>query len=625
MKLVSMKRMLCLLLTLSLLIPGSFAQEQIITPLPDLIISEISLDSSNHIVFTASNIGKGGLPKGWIAVAEVMANQTSMGFISLTAPTSIKDGGLETPGGSAYYLTSLILTKDASVSVIADATQSIAEASEQNNILTVQLFPKTTPPPMDLPDLVVSRIRLSDGNVAFTVTNIGKGPMPKGWSASAEVYLDGLSEVTVSLNNPSSIENGGLETAGGSANYQTNLAIKETTAVKVLADSTQAIAESDEQNNSNLKELSPQPDPPGSDPVPVPEPIEPPAADLPDLKVAGVTTAAGNRLAIMIQNSGKADTPAGIGALAEIWLGGQRLGLIDLGKPTESFFGGIGAAGGFSSYLLDYVLTAPAAIAVLVDSTSLIEESDEQNNRFDGTVTLRAPAEKEVGEPEVTLDFAIGKASYLSNGKTMPMDVAPAITESRTFMPVKYVAEAVGSKVLWDPVKWKVTVIKGLKTIELWIGGNIARINGATVYIDPENPKVVPFIANSRTYMPLRFVSEVLGGKVTWNPATWGILIDFSAAAIDDDITWQSIDSQGRVTIDDDITWHRFEMGILAIDDDITWMTDGRALRHVAIIRDAVYEPSAVVDPEPPHRPTEMIDPEPTHRPTEMMDPDPPH
>lgn len=604
MKLVSMKHMLCLLLTLSLLIPGSFALEQVTTPLPDLVVSEITLDSGNHIAFTMSNQGKGGLPKGWIAVADVMANQEKLGFISLTAPTSTQNGGLETAGGSAYYLTSLILTKDASVSVIADATQSIAEASEQNNIMTVQLFPKTAPPPMDLPDLVVSRIRLSDGNVAFTVTNIGKGPMPKGWSASAEVYLDGLSEVTASLNNPSSVENGGLETAGGSANYQTNLTIKESTLVKVLADSTQAIAESDEQNNSAIKELSPQPDPPGSDPVPV---------ERPDLKVAGVTTAAGNRLAIMIQNSGKANTPAGIGALAEIWLGGQRLGLIDLGKPTESFFGGIGAAGGFSSYLLDYVVTAPATVTVLVDSTSKIEESDEQNNRFDGIVILQAPAKKEVDEPEMTLDFTIGKVSYLSNGKTMPMDVAPTITESRTFMPLKYVAEAVGSKVLWDPVKWKVTVIKGLKTIELWIGGNIARINGATVYIDPQNPKVVPFIANSRTYMPLRFVSEVLGGKVTWNPVTWGILIDFSAAAIDDDITWQTIDSQGHVTIDDDIAWHRFEMGILAIDDDITWMTDGRALRHAAMIQSGLYEPSALIDPEPPYRPTELVDPSPPH------------
>lgn len=604
MKLVSMKRMLCLLLTFSLLIPGSFALDQVTTPLPDLVVSEISLDSGNHIAFTVTNQGKGGLPKGWIAVADVLANQEKLGYISLTTPTSTKNGGLETAGGSAYYLTSLILSKEASVSVIADATQSIAEASEQNNILTVQLFPKTTPPPMDLPDLVVSQIRLSDGNVAFTVTNIGKGPMPKGWSASAEVFLNGLREVTVSLNAPSSVENGGLEATGGSADYQTNLTIKESTLVKVLADSTQAIAESDETNNSAVKELSPQPDPPGSDL---------PALDLPDLSVAGVTTAAGNRLAIMIQNSGKADTPAGIGALAEIWLGGQRLGLIDLGKPTESFFGGIGAAGGFSSYLLDYVMTAPATVRVVVDSTGRIEESDEQNNSFSGSIALREPFEKEFGEVEVTLDFAIGKASYLSNGKTMPMDVAPTITESRTFMPVKYVAEAAGSKVLWDPVKWKVTVIKGLKTIELWIGGNIARINGATVYIDPQNPKVVPFIANSRTYMPLRFVSEVLGGKVTWNPATWGILIDFSAAAIDDDIAWRIVDAQGNVMIDDDIAWRRFEMNLAAIDDDICWMADGRALRHAALIQDALYVPSAIVDPNPPHRPTEIMDPEPPH------------
>lgn len=600
-----MKRLLVLLLMLSLLIPGGFALEQTNEPLPDLVVSEITLDSSNHIVFTVTNLGKGGLQKGWTAVAEVIANQETLGYISLTAPTAIQNGGLETAGGSAYYLTSLTLTKDASVTVIADATQSLSEASEQNNLLTALLFPKTTPPPADHPDLVVSRIRLSDGKIAFTVTNIGKGPMPMGWAASADVFLDGLKEATVSLNTPSDIENGGLEATGGSALYQTNLTIKATTSVKVLADSTQAIAESDEQNNSAVRELSPQPDPPGSDL---------PLLDLPDLEVAGVTTAAGNRLAIMIQNSGKVDLPAGASAVAAVNIGGQDMGFIDLGKPTESFFGGIGAAGGFSSYLVDHLMTGPAIVSVLVDSTAMIEESNEQNNSFSGSITLRDSFEKEFGgDVGVTLGFTIGQSTYLSNGKTLPMDVAPLILESRTFMPVKYMAEAAGSKVLWDGDKWKVTVIKGLKTIELWIGGNIARINGATVFIDPQNPKVIPFISNSRTYMPLRFVSEVLGGKVGWNPATWGIQIEFSEAAIDDDVAWQIVDSKGHVTIDDDVAWQRFEMNVTAIDDDVAWMSDGRMLRHVALIRDGMYVPSALVDPDPPHKPSELIDPTPPH------------
>lgn len=289
------------------------------------------------------------------------------------------------------------------------------------------------------------------------------------------------------------------------------------------------------------------------------------------------------------------------------------MGFIDLGKPTESFFGGIGAGGGFSSYLLDYVMPGAAKVSVLVDSTSRIDESDEQNNAFSGTVTLSEPFEKDFGDVAVRLSFAIDQLSYRANEKSLLMDVAPVILESRTFMPLRYVAEAVGSEVFWDGDKSKVTVIKGLKTIELWIGGNIARINGTAVYIDPMNPKVMPFIKNSRTYLPLRFVSEVLGGKVGWDQETRGIQIDFSEAAIDDDVTWSVTDSLGNVTIDDDVTWNRFEMGVASIDDDVTWMTDGRILWHTKLIQDKLYEPNAIIDPTPPSKPAEIMDPSPPH------------
>jgi len=92
------------------------------------------------------------------------------------------------------------------------------------------------------------------------------------------------------------------------------------------------------------------------------------------------------------------------------------------------------------------------------------------------------------------------------------------IVESRTFLPVRYVAEELGATVDWFPPD-KV-VIKHLgKTIELWIGQNSAAANGTSVMIDPGNPNVAPFIQPpGRTMMPLRFISENLGCKVDWLP-----------------------------------------------------------------------------------------------------------
>ncbi|MDP2857854.1 MAG: copper amine oxidase N-terminal domain-containing protein [Bacillota bacterium] len=102
--------------------------------------------------------------------------------------------------------------------------------------------------------------------------------------------------------------------------------------------------------------------------------------------------------------------------------------------------------------------------------------------------------------------FQIGNTSYQVDGGNRSMDVPPVIVESRTLMPVRFVVEPLGAKVGWNGARRKVTITLGLKTIELWIDGGIARINGSTIYIDPSNPKVTPFISDSRIYLPVRFV-----------------------------------------------------------------------------------------------------------------------
>ena len=76
----------------------------------------------------------------------------------------------------------------------------------------------------------------------------------------------------------------------------------------------------------------------------------------------------------------------------------------------------------------------------------------------------------------VVIKLTIDKKNYTINGIAMTMDVAPVILESRTLGPVRYVAEALGAEVAWDPVERKVTLTRGSTTIELWIGRNTARV-----------------------------------------------------------------------------------------------------------------------------------------------------
>ncbi|MBQ3615054.1 MAG: copper amine oxidase N-terminal domain-containing protein, partial [Anaerotignum sp.] len=51
-------------------------------------------------------------------------------------------------------------------------------------------------------------------------------------------------------------------------------------------------------------------------------------------------------------------------------------------------------------------------------------------------------------------------------------------------------------------------------TIVIYIGQAFALVNGEPVQLDAP-----AFIANDRTYLPLRFIAENLGAEVVWNGA----------------------------------------------------------------------------------------------------------
>jgi len=562
--------------------------------LPDLAVQSITVSGANKLVIAVVNSGKGYLPKVWSATADVYFDQVKKGFISLTTPTSTTGGGISVPAGTSTYVTAWDVLKTVTVMVVVDPQNWILESNEQNNSRTTTLSPSVV-----LPDLMVQSISLAPGNKAtFTVLNNGQSQLPGGWTAVADVYFNQVKKGSVSLTTPSSNTGGGIAFPAGTSTFITSWEVTSATSVMVVVDTLDNIAESNEQNNALITGLSPQPDPPGT--------------SLPDLVVTGITTGIGNRLAVIIRNTGKVNLPVGSRGVADVFVNGQKLGFFDLGKPTESFFGGIGAAGGFSSYLLNHVVMHQMDVQVVADATGTIAEINEQNNLSHEVVSSRDAASGLPSGRKRTMSFQIGNTSYQVDAGNRSMDVPPIIVESRTLMPVRFVVEPLGAKVGWNGTTRKVTITLGLKTIELWIDGSIARISGSTIYIDPSNPKVAPFISDSRTYLPLRFVSEVCGGMVTWVPETRSILLDFSSAVeIDDDVSWSKVDAFGNQIIDDEVVWQRFGWGVNRIDDDVTWMKDGRSLRHVRLLTDPAYGPVGVIDPDPPTKPTEVIDPEP--------------
>lgn len=140
-----------------------------------------------------------------------------------------------------------------------------------------------------------------------------------------------------------------------------------------------------------------------------------------------------------------------------------------------------------------------------------------------GSVTLYAKWEEktETGFPKNAFVLTVGsnKASVWGESKTN--DAAPIIRNKRTMLPARFVAESLGASVLWtEDEPDKVTVTKDGTLIIIQIGSDTAVVNGKTVKLDSP-----AFIENDRTYTPVRFISENLGAKVSWDEGSENVFI----------------------------------------------------------------------------------------------------
>lgn len=130
----------------------------------------------------------------------------------------------------------------------------------------------------------------------------------------------------------------------------------------------------------------------------------------------------------------------------------------------------------------------------------------------------------------VVIVFTLNKPTAVMNGVTVPMDTAPVIEEGRTILPVRYIATPLGAEVLWSQKDQKVTMTVGARKVELWIGKPTAKVNGKSVSIDPDNPKVVPRIIQGRTMLPLRFITEAFGAVIQFDARTRTVTVTLTKA-----------------------------------------------------------------------------------------------
>ncbi|HAG04391.1 MAG TPA: hypothetical protein DCG28_03020 [Lachnospiraceae bacterium] len=115
--------------------------------------------------------------------------------------------------------------------------------------------------------------------------------------------------------------------------------------------------------------------------------------------------------------------------------------------------------------------------------------------------------------------FADSDISVEVNGKNVDFaeydNVKPYIENDYTLVPIRAIAENLGLNVGWDEDKKAVSLSNEGTDISIEIDSYNAIVNGESVSLD-----IPARITDSRTFVPLRFVSESTGANVKWDSET---------------------------------------------------------------------------------------------------------
>lgn len=133
----------------------------------------------------------------------------------------------------------------------------------------------------------------------------------------------------------------------------------------------------------------------------------------------------------------------------------------------------------------------------------------------------------------------VGQKKAKVNDQDVELSVAPTVVNGKTLVPVRFISEAFGAKVEWDAKEQRIDLIFGLladgsytKKVTLWVGKKTAQSDfGSKLPAFREYTlDVAPTIISGTTMVPIRFISDVLGAKTTWDDKEKRI-----------DITWSSM------------------------------------------------------------------------------------
>jgi N-acetylmuramoyl-L-alanine amidase len=116
--------------------------------------------------------------------------------------------------------------------------------------------------------------------------------------------------------------------------------------------------------------------------------------------------------------------------------------------------------------------------------------------------------------------------SLFLDGKRLNAEVTPRLVgKGTTMVPIRIIAEELGCKVTWNSIDQSVTIERDQLKLTMAIDKYEASVNGKRFELEAAPMLVKVDSQSSRTMIPVRFVTEQLGLKVTWDSLTRSVYL----------------------------------------------------------------------------------------------------
>lgn len=129
----------------------------------------------------------------------------------------------------------------------------------------------------------------------------------------------------------------------------------------------------------------------------------------------------------------------------------------------------------------------------------------------------------------------VNKVNVKVNGEILKVDYTAYTIGGRTFVPIRELTESLGAKVFWDNKTNSATIENKKQSIKMKIDSDVIYINSVKNTISKDSiPKFATYSTpkyETKTMVPLRFLSETFGYSVSWDQESQTAIVNTTKEA----------------------------------------------------------------------------------------------